>query len=98
MVLPYGHEVASHGYTHEVNQAFDLLTYDQQVKHLLESKDILKDISGQEIISFRAPALRVNKYTASAMAEAEYKIDSSVPSQRFDMFLSFTAICRVRFI
>ena len=89
LVLPYGHEVASHGYTHEAEQAFDVLSLPEQREHLRKSKEILEDISGQEVVSFRAPALRVNGHTAEALAEAGYKIDSSVPSQRFDMFLSF---------
>lgn len=89
LILPGGHEVASHGYTHEVDKAFDILPFQRQVDHLKESKKILEDISGQEVISFRAPALRVNSNTALALAEAGYRIDSSVPSQRYDMFLSF---------
>ncbi len=88
-ILPYDHEVASHGYTHKPDQAFDVLPLQAQIDHLKKSKQILEDISGQEVISFRAPALRVNSNTALALAEAGYKIDSSVPSQRFDMFLSF---------
>lgn len=89
LVQPYGHEVASHGYTHETGQAYDVMPLQMQIEHLKNSKIILEDISGQEVISFRAPALRFNKYTALALSEAGYKIDSSVPSQRFDMFLSF---------
>jgi len=69
MIIPNGHEVGSHGYTHEVDQAFDVLTLSQQKEHLRKSKEILEDISGQEVISFRAPALRVNNYTAQALLE-----------------------------
>ena len=98
MVLSAGHEVASHGYTHEVEQAFDVLPYEKQVEHLRESKKILEDISGQEVISFRAPALRVNRDTAIALAETGYKIDSSVPSQRFDMFLSFGSSKKMKWL
>jgi len=89
MVIPYGHEVGSHGLTHEVNQAFDVLSLDKQIEHLKISKAILEDISGEEVISFRAPAARVDYNTALALAESGYKIDSSVSSQRLDMFFSF---------
>lgn len=89
MILPYGHEVASHGYSHKVDQAFDRLNLEEQITHLRRSKDILENISGQEVISFRAPAARVNKDTAIALKETGFLIDSSVSSQRFDMFLSF---------
>ena len=89
MVLPFGHEVGSHGMSHKKNDGFDVLSLKNQKNHLKESKKILEDISGQEVISFRAPALRVNNNTATALAETGYKIDSSVASQRFDMFMSF---------
>lgn len=98
MVIPYGHEVASHGYSHEVNESFDIMTYDKQLQHLILSKKILEDISGQEVISFRAPALRVNEHTPGALAEAGYKIDSSVPSQRFDFFLSFGSVKKLKWL
>jgi peptidoglycan-N-acetylglucosamine deacetylase len=98
MVIPYGHEVASHGFSHEDNEAFDILPYDKQLLHLVQSKKILEDISGQEVISFRAPALRINKFTPVALAEAGYKIDSSVPSQRFDFFLSFGSFNKFKWI
>ena len=39
MILPFGHEVASHGYSHEVNQTFDILSFHQQKEHLLKSKN-----------------------------------------------------------
>lgn len=89
IILSYGHEIASHGYSHEVDKSFDILNYSEQIQHLTKSKKILEDLSGQEVISFRAPALRINKYTPIALAETGFKIDSSVASQRFDMFLSF---------
>lgn len=98
MVIPYGHEVASHGFSHEVNEAFDTMSYDKQLEHLSLSKKILEDISGQEVTSFRAPALRTNKYTPGALAEAGYKTDSSVPSQRFDFFLSFGSVNKLKWI
>ncbi len=84
-----GHEIGSHGLTHEVSQAVDILPFNEQVRHLKESKRIIEDIIGEEIISFRSPAARVNKSFPIAMKEAGFKIDSSVASQRMDMFMSF---------
>ena len=98
MILPFGHEVASHGWSHEVNQAFDVLSFDQQKDHLIRSKKMLEDISGQEVTSFRAPALRVNHHTPKALAEAGFTCDSSVASQRFDMFLSFGGIKKLNWM
>lgn len=89
MILPYGHEVGCHGLTHESNLAFDVLDLKEQIYHLKEAKSILEDISQQEVISFRAPALRVNYYTPEALEYTGFKIDSSVASQRLDFIFSF---------
>ncbi len=93
-----GHEIGSHGYTHKVNQAFDVLTFDQQKEHLTKSKNILEDIIGEEIISFRAPAARVNKKIVQALIETGFKIDSSISSQRLDMFMSFGALKKMNWL
>lgn len=98
MVSNAGHEVASHGWSHEVDQAFDILSYKEQLLHLSKSKKILEDISGQEVVSFRAPALRVNKYTPIALEESGYRFDSSVASQRFDMFMSFGGLKKLKWL
>ncbi len=98
LIIPYGHEVGSHGLSHQKEDAFDVLSYEKQVYHLSESKKILEDISGQEVISFRSPALRVNKYTAKALSTTGYKIDSSIASQRFDLFLSFGSLRKLKWL
>ena len=89
MAAEKGHEIASHGLTHDVNSAFDLLPLLTQIDHLKESKKILEDICGKEVVSFRAPAARVNYDVAKALEETGYWIDSSVSSQRLDMMFSF---------
>ena len=98
MVVPYGHEVACHGLTHEPDKAFDVLTLDEQIDHLKRAKDILEDICNQEVISFRAPALRVNKYTPQALIKTGFRIDSSVAPQRLDMFLSFGSVEKMKWV
>lgn len=98
IILPYGHEVGSHGYTHGVNQAFDILSFKEQKEHLSKSKAILEDISGKEVISFRAPAARVNKNIVQALIETGFKIDSSISSQRLDMFMSFGMLKKMNWL
>lgn len=98
MVMPYGHEIGSHGLSHEKEDGFDVMPLEKQINHLSESKKILEDISGEEVISFRAPALRVNNDTAVALKESGYKIDSSVASQRFDMFMSFGGLKKLNWL
>ena len=98
MILPYGHEVASHGMSHIKSNGFDVMSLEKQIRHLKESKKLLEDISGQEVISFRAPALRVSQNTVHALVESRYKIDSSVASQRFDMFMSFGGLKKLNWL
>ena len=98
MVVPYGHEVASHGMSHVRENGFDIMPLNKQIKHLKESKDILESISGEEVVSFRAPALRVNENTGIALEESGYLIDSSIASQRFDMFMSFGSLKKLNWL
>ncbi len=98
MVLADGHEVGSHGMSHIKKNGFDVMTREKQLRHLKESKAILEDISGKEVVSFRAPALRINQDTGGALAEAGYEIDSSVASQRFDLFMSFGGLKKLNWL
>lgn len=88
MVQAKGHEIACHGLTHQHEKAFDVMPYEEQLEHLTTAKRILEDIVGEEIVSFRAPALRVNFDTPRALIDAGFKYDSSVAPQRMDMFMS----------
>ncbi len=93
-----GHEIACHGLSHEAHHAFDVLPLKEQIHHLRTSKNILEDLIGEGVVTFRAPALRINKDTAHALAESGFRIDSSVASQRFDMFLSHGTRQKVRWL
>ena len=88
MVQGHGHEIACHGLTHRHDKAFDVMPYQEQLEHLTTAKKILEDIAGEEVVSFRAPALRVNSDTPKALIEAGFRYDSSVAPQRMDMFMS----------
>ena len=88
IVQERGHEIACHGLTHQHDKAFDVMSYAEQLEHLTTAKKILEDIAGEEVLSFRAPALRVNFDTPKALIEAGFKFDSSVAPQRMDMFMS----------
>lgn len=88
MVQPAGHEVALHGLTHDHRQSFDTMPLEEQIRHLSTAKKIIEDIAGEEVVSFRAPALRVNSDTPKALIETGFKFDSSVAPQRLDMFMS----------
>lgn len=88
IVQERGHEIACHGLTHQHDKAFDVMSFEEQLEHLTTAKKILEDIAGEEVVSFRAPALRVNFDTPRVLMEAGFKYDSSVAPQRMDMFMS----------
>lgn len=98
MAYDRGHEVGSHGLTHEVSKAFDVMPPEEQLSHLKQSKEILEDIIGEEVVSFRAPAARVDKAFPSVLAEVGFKVDSSVSSQRLDIMFSFGALKKLHWL
>lgn len=98
MIVSDGHEVGSHGKSHLTQNGFDVMPYDKQKRHLEYSKKTLEDISGQEVVSFRAPALRVSPETARALIETGFKYDSSIASQRFDFGLSHGSKNKLKFM
>jgi peptidoglycan-N-acetylglucosamine deacetylase len=81
-IIKKGHEVGCHGFDH--SDYYDSMDYQSQFQLLSKSKKIIEDIIGREIISFRAPALRINKHTVRALENAGFQTDSSIASQRFD--------------
>jgi peptidoglycan-N-acetylglucosamine deacetylase len=83
LVKDHGHEIGCHGYYHEVNRTFDLLTLDQQVHDLKKAKKLIESVAGN-IVSFRAPALRINDDLAEALKITGFETDSSICPQRFD--------------
>lgn len=98
MAYQRGHEVGSHGLTHDVSQAFDTLSPTEQLRHLKQSKQILEDIIGESVFSFRAPAARVDEKIPQVLREAGFLIDSSVASQRMDMFFSFGVLKKLHWL
>lgn len=88
MVLNSGHEVGCHGLSHKVEDGLDLMTLDQQIIAIKKAKEIIETYAGK-IEAFRAPALRINKFTVKALEINGFKTDSSVASQRFDALLSY---------
>lgn len=98
MIQGRGHEIGSHGLSHIKKNGFDIMPFQKQKEHLEITKKLLEDIGGEEVISFRAPALRVNEHTARALIETGHKIDSSIASQRFDMFMSFGGLKKLKWL
>ena len=96
MVVKDGHEVGCHGFDH--TDYFDVLDYKKQCELLDRSKKMIEDISGIQVVSFRAPALRINKNTVRALEETGFLFDSSVASQRFDGPFTSGALYKLRWM
>jgi len=75
-VIAEGHEIASHSYSHP--QGFRLLSIKEKAYELKESKEILEDVSGQDIIGFRAPGWNISDDALPILRELGYKYDSSL--------------------
>lgn len=93
-----GHEVASHGWIHDSDKAFDLLSAEEQLSHLVKAKDTIDRYTMRPIVSFRAPALRVDEHTCKALRAAGYTYDSSVAPQRLDAFMSLGSTKKLQWI
>jgi polysaccharide deacetylase family protein (PEP-CTERM system associated) len=72
-----GHEVASHGYGHELcqGQAVECLRED-----LTKSKRLLEDITGNPVYGYRAPSFSISDHVLNLIREAGYLYDSSFNS------------------
>lgn len=97
IIKAHGHEVGCHGLVHSNERALDLLSFDEQLRDIKKAKETIEKISGQ-VVSFRAPALRINGDTIRVLDELKFKTDSSVASQRFDGPFSFGAKRKIGWI
>lgn len=77
-IVSNGHEIASHGWAHQ-------RVSDQEPQEFLDdivrSKALLEDISGQEVLGYRAPSFSIDKNTLWALdllEEAGYRYSSSI--------------------
>lgn len=73
-----GHEVASHGYGHELvtNQSHERFRHDVRM-----AKNILEDLTGDAVVGYRAPSFSITsetKWALSILVEEGYQYDSSV--------------------
>ena len=73
-----GHEVASHGYAHQV---LTVLTPPQFRADVRRAKRILEDILGEPVVGYRAPSFTIMEDTVWALrtlVEEGYVYDSSI--------------------
>jgi len=72
-----GHEVASHGYGHQL--CHDMSAEDLQ-QDLIHSKHLLEDITGSEVVGYRAPSFSINDEVLDILQQCGYRYDSSYNS------------------
>ncbi|MBS1938443.1 MAG: polysaccharide deacetylase family protein [Bacteroidetes bacterium] len=81
--LAGGHEVASHGYAHQLVYTQDRATF---LADITKAKDIIEQAAGTAVRGYRAPGFSVTKATPwffDAVAEAGHAYDSSIfPGER----------------
>ena len=82
MVKNKGHEVGCHSYSHDSEWYLNKLTMKEQLSEIFRAKTVIENIVGP-ISSFRAPALRLNKYTFEVLMACGFTHDSSICPRRF---------------
>jgi polysaccharide deacetylase family protein (PEP-CTERM system associated) len=85
-IIENGHELASHGYGH---QRVSDLTPVQFSEDIRRAKAILEDLSGQEVVGYRAPSYSIgekNIWALQVLAEAGYQYSSSIYPIKHDHY------------
>jgi len=72
-----GHEVASHGYNHNLSSKQDP---EELRKDLSDSKKLLEDIIGSPLYGYRAPSFSIDDASLKVVEECGYMYDSSFNS------------------
>jgi len=72
-----GHEVASHGYIHNLYNDF---SSDELKADLIRSKKLLEDIIGDRVYGYRAPSFGINNDVLNIIKNCGYLYDSSYNS------------------
>jgi len=72
-----GHEIASHGYSHKLNNNGNL-SNEELRKDLSESKEILEQITGKKVYGYRAPSFSVSDDVLGCIQGTGYSYDSSL--------------------
>ncbi len=69
-----GHEIASHGYGHEL---LGTLSPDRFRADVERSKAVLEDLAGRELAGYRAPAFSIASWAIPILQETGFRYDSS---------------------
>lgn len=79
-----GHEIACHGYEHELVYNLSVDGFREDIRR---SKNILRDITGEKILGYRAPCFSITEWAIDVLKEEKFKYDSSFfPSMAHDRY------------
>jgi polysaccharide deacetylase family protein (PEP-CTERM system associated) len=85
-----GHEIASHGYGHEL---LNRLSPEQFREDVARSKKLLEDLTGAEVVGYRAPAFSISDWAIPILQELQFAYDSSAfPTVAHDRYGRLTGI------
>jgi polysaccharide deacetylase family protein (PEP-CTERM system associated) len=70
-----GHEIASHGYGHELLWSLTAASFRADVDR---SKGVLEDLSSRPVVGYRAPCFSITDWAIPELQEAGFTYDSSV--------------------
>jgi polysaccharide deacetylase family protein (PEP-CTERM system associated) len=70
-----GHEIACHGYNHELVYT---LSPEKFLQDVSKAKNILEDITGENIIGYRAPSFSITNWAFDILISLGFKYDSSL--------------------
>ena len=81
-----GHEIACHGYAHKLIYTQSKEEFRQDIR---KAKAILEDITGSEVIGYRAPSYSItnkSQWAFEVLVEEGFKYDSSIFPIRHDFY------------
>jgi polysaccharide deacetylase family protein (PEP-CTERM system associated) len=85
-----GHEIASHGYGHELVYTQSEAEFRADVER---SKKSLEDVSGQRVTGYRAPCFSITNWAVPILQELGFEYDSSVfPTVAHDRYGRLTGV------
>lgn len=85
-----GHEIASHGYRHEL---LDALSPDEFRADIERSKNLLEELTGAEVIGYRAPAFSIKDWSIPILEDVGFAYDSSAfPTLAHDRYGRLTGV------
>ena len=85
-IFAQGHEVACHGYSHQMILKQDLQTFTEET---LRAKKLLEDICGERVVGYRAATYSITKqnlWALEVLMDAGFEYDSSIFPIKHDRY------------